>query len=135
MSDSLLSDYDSSDDSDYRRKRHKNKSHRKKDPIKLCERLTEKFLTTEYKPKIINFKLDEDPLQLRIYFITFVESPEIIFYQYKETLEVILNYPKRGGENIKYFVRKVIGNILHANIDVHSRRLIAEFLGDVLKFI
>ena len=76
---------DSSDDSDYRCKRRKKKSHRKKDSIKLCARLTEKLLTTAYKLKIIRFKPDEDPLQCRIYFLAFVESLEIIFTQYKET--------------------------------------------------
>ena len=65
-------DSDSSNDSDYRCKRHKKKSHRKKHPIKLCERLTEKLLTTAYKSRIIRFKIDEDPLQRRIYFLTFV---------------------------------------------------------------
>ena len=42
-------DSDSSDDSHYIRKRHKNKKHRKKDPIRLCATLTEKLLTTAYK--------------------------------------------------------------------------------------
>ena len=37
------------------------------------------------------------------------------------------------GENIKYFVRKSIRNILHANIDVQSRIFIAEFPGDEVK--
>ena len=45
LSDLLLSDSDSSDESDYKYKRHnKNKSHQKKDPIKLCENLTAKLL-------------------------------------------------------------------------------------------
>ena len=48
-------DFDSSDDSDYRHKRRKNNKHRKKDPINLCTTLTEKFLTTVYKSKIIRF--------------------------------------------------------------------------------
>ena len=52
---------------------------RKNDPIKLCARLTEKLLTEAYKSNIIRFKLDEDPLQRRIYFVTFVESLEMIF--------------------------------------------------------
>ena len=56
------------DDSEYIRKRHNKNSHRKKDPIKLCPRLTEKLLTTAYKSKIIRFKMDEDPLQRRIQF-------------------------------------------------------------------
>ena len=73
----------------------KNKSYRKKDPIKLCARLTEKLPTTAFKSKIIRFKMDEDPLQRRIYFLTFVESLEMIFSQYTETCEVILDYPKK----------------------------------------
>ena len=51
----------------------------------------------------------------------------MIFYQYKETCEVLLDDSKIGGDNIKDFVKKAIGNILHANIDVHSRRLFADF--------
>ena len=48
------------------------------------EKLTEKFLTTAYKSKIIRFKLDEDPLQRRIYFLTFVKSLEMIFPSIKK---------------------------------------------------
>ena len=59
----------------------------------------------------------------------------MIFSQYKETREVLLDYPKIGGENIEYFVKKAIGNILHPNIDVQSRRFIAEFPGDEIKCI
>ena len=51
----------------------------------------------------------------------------MIFSQYKETCEVLLDYPKIGGENIKNFLKKDIKNILYANIDVHSRRLNADF--------
>ena len=67
-------DYDSSEDSHYRRRRRKNKKHRKKDLIRLCETLTAKLLTTAFKSKIIRFKLDEDPFQCRIYFLTFIDS-------------------------------------------------------------
>ena len=92
-SDSSPSNSDSSNGSNYRRKRHKKKMiHRKKDPIKLCTRLTEKLLTIAYKSNIIKFKLDEDPIQRRIYFLTFVESLEKLFFQYKETYEVLLDY-------------------------------------------
>ena len=46
-SDSSLSDSDSSNESDYRRKRcNKNNSYRKNDPIKLCAKLMAKLLTT-----------------------------------------------------------------------------------------
>ena len=60
------------------------------------------MLTTAYKSDIIKFKLGEDPLQRQIYFIAFVESLEVIFSQYKETCEVLLDYAKIGGGNIKY---------------------------------
>ena len=51
-------DSDSSDDSHYRHKRRKDKKHHKKDLIRLCATLTSKLLTTEYKSKIIRFKMD-----------------------------------------------------------------------------
>ena len=57
-----------------------------------------------------------------------MESLEIIFSQYKETCEVLLDYPETGGEDIKEKVNNTIINLLHANIDVHSRRLISELL-------
>ena len=97
MSNSSSSDSDSSNESEYRLKRHKNKNgHQNKDPIKLYARLTENLLTTAYKSNIIKFKLDEDLLQCRIYFLALVESLEMIFSQYKETCEVLLGYPKIG---------------------------------------
>ena len=53
----------------------------------------------------------------------------MIFSQYKETCEVLLDYPKIGGENIKDIVKKAIRNILHSKIDVHRRILMAELPG------
>ena len=80
--------------------------------------------------------MDEDPLLRRFYFLTFVEWLEIIFSQYKETCEVLPDDPKIGGDNvIEDYTRKAIRNIFHANIDVHSRRLIAEFPKDGIKCI
>ena len=64
-----------------------------------------------------------------------MESLEIIFSQYKETFEVILDCPKIGGEDINDYVKRKIRNILHENIDFHSRRLVDEFPGDGVKFI
>ena len=72
--------------------------------------------------------MDEDPLQLRIYFLTFIESLEMIFSQYTETCEVLLYYPQIGGDDvIEDYEKKATRNLLHANIDVHSRSLIADF--------
>ena len=72
-------DSESSEDSYYRRKRRKYKKHRKEDPIRLCSALTAKLLTTAYKSKIIRFKMDEDPLQRLIYFLTLIDSLDKIF--------------------------------------------------------
>ena len=59
----------------------------------------------------------------------------MIFSQYKETYEVLLDYPTIGGENIKYYVKRENRNLLHGNIDVHSRRLIDESPVDEVKFL
>ena len=93
------------------------------------------MLTIAYKSKIIRFKMDEDPLQRRIYLLTSVESLEMIFSQYTETCEVILDYPNIGGDDIEDYAKKAIRNLLHANIDVYSRRLISEFSIDGIKCI
>ena len=91
---------------------------------------------TAYKSKIIRFKMDEDPLQRLIYFLSFIDSLDMIFSQYRETCQVLLDYPKIGGDDvIEYYAKKAIRNLLHANIDVHSRILIAEFPKDGIKCI
>ena len=70
--------------------------------------------------------MDEDPLKRRIYFLTFIESLEVIFSKYTETCEVLLDYPKIGGDDvIEDYAKKAIRNILHTNIDVPSRILIS----------
>ena len=55
--------------------------------------------------------------------------------QYKETCEVLIYYTTIGGEDIKDHVKKSIMNLLQGNIYVHSRMLIAEFPGDILKLV
>ena len=79
--------------------------------------------------------MDEDPLQRRIYFLTFAESLEIIFSQYTETCEAMIDYSKIGGGDIEDYAKKSIGNILHENIDVHIRRLISGFPMDRINCI
>ena len=71
--------------------------------------------------------MDEDPLQRRIYFLTFIDSLDMIFFQYGETCEVLLDYPEIVGDDFKDYAKQAIRNLLRSNIDVHSRRLIAEF--------
>ena len=79
--------------------------------------------------------MDEDPLQRRIYFLTFIDSLDMIFSQYRETCEFLLDDPKIGGDDVKDYAKQAIINILHANSDVHSRILIAEFPKDGIKCI
>ena len=80
--------------------------------------------------------MDGDPLQRQIYFLIFIDSLDMIFSQYRETCEVLLDYPKIGGGGvIEDYAKKAIMKLLHENIDVHSRRLIAEFPKDGIKCI
>ena len=60
----------------------------------------------------------------------------MIFSQYIETYEVLLDYPKIGDDDIiEDYGKKAIRNLLHANIDAHSRISIAEFSKDGIKCI
>ena len=52
----------------------------------------------------------------------------MIFSKYRKTFDVLLDYPKIGRDDvIKDYTKKDIRNLLHDNIYVHSKRLIAEF--------
>ena len=55
--------------------------------------------------------MGEDTLQRRIYFLTFVESLEMVFSQYTETCEVITDYPKIGGDDIEDYFKNDIRNL------------------------
>ena len=57
----------------------------------------EKLPKTAYKYKVLKLKLDEDPLQRRIYFLTFMESLGMIFSQYKGNCEVLIYDLSIGG--------------------------------------
>ena len=59
----------------------------------------------------------------------------MIFPQYKGNFEFLPYYPTIGGKYIRDYVNKAIRNLLNANIDVHSRRIISEFPVDGVKFI
>ena len=80
--------------------------------------------------------MDEDPIQRRIYFLTFIDSLDTIFSQYRESCEVLLDYPKIGGDDVvDDYAKNAIRNLLHANIDANRRRLIAGFPKYGIKFI
>ena len=59
----------------------------------------------------------------------------MIFSQYKETCEVLLDYTTKVEGGIKDYVKKEISNILHTHIAVHIRKLISEFPEDGVKYI
>ena len=60
----------------------------------------------------------------------------MILSQYKENYEVLLYDPKIGGDDIiEDYTKKSIRNLLHANIDVHSRRFISELPKDGINCI
>ena len=54
--------------------------------------------------------MDEDPLQRRINFLIFIDLLDMIFSQYRETCEVLLDYPKIGGDDIiEDFAKRLLG--------------------------
>ena len=78
--------------------------------------------------------MDEDSLHRRIYFLRFIDLLDMIFSQYRETCQDLLDYSKIGGDHvIEDDTEKAIRNLLHANIDAHSRILISEFPKDGIK--
>ena len=83
--------HNSSDDEYQKRKWHAKKNKNKcqsktsfNDPTKKCATLTTMLITYTWKSKVIKFKLDEDPLQLQVYFLTFMNLPKITLSRYKE---------------------------------------------------
>ena len=82
---------DSSNDEYHKRRRHaknnKNKLWSKtrfNKPIRKCTKITSKLLTAEYKSELVKLKLDEDPLQNRVYFLSFMNSIKIVLSQFSE---------------------------------------------------
>ena len=100
---SYSSSSDSSDSTDneyYKRIRHaknyKNKLRSKtrfNDTIRKCAKLTSKLLKAVQKSRVIKFKLDDDPLQHRVYFISFTNSLKNYLSQFKDTFMLPIEYP------------------------------------------
>ena len=60
----------------------------------------------------------------------------MIFSHYTETCELLLDYPKIGGDDIiEDYAKNALRSILRANSGVQSRGLIAEFPKDGIKCI
>ena len=59
----------------------------------------------------------------------------MIFSQYTETCEVILDYPRIVVDAIEDYAKKFISNLYYEHIDVHSKIFIAVFPIDGIKCI
>ena len=132
-SDSSESSYDKYYKKRQRTKKNKNKLRSKNspnDPIKDCAKITAKLLTAVYKPKIINFKLDEYPLQRRFYLLSFMNLLKFVLSQFKETYMLITENPSIRGEDLPDYSKKATWKLLYAHIYEHIQRLIDEYTGD-----
>ena len=101
------------------------------DQIKKGTNITANLFTDVYKSKVFKFKLYKDPIQCRVYFLSFVSSLEIVLSQFSETYMLLMESPPIIGEEILYYAKNATCNLLHAYIDAHSQRLIDECPGDV----
>ena len=59
----------------------------------------------------------------------------MIFSQYTETCEIIIDCTKIGGDDIEDYTKKSIRDIFYADIYLDKRRLLSEFLMDGIKCI
>ena len=58
----------------------------------------------------------------------------MIFSQCRETCEVLLDYPKIGGDDfIEDYAKKAIRNLLHDNIDVLSNQHSAVYINMIIQ--
>ena len=76
------------------------------DPIKKCTNFKSKLPIASYKSKVKRFKLDEDPLDLRIYFLSLMNSLKILLSKFKETYILIMDYPSTSREYLPDYDKK-----------------------------
>ena len=100
------------------------------DPIKKWSNITAKLLTLDYKPRVMNFKLDEDLLHHRVYFLSFMNSLPILFSPISELYMLLMDYPSTRGEELPYYSKKSTWDLLYAYIDSHSKILVDECPGN-----
>ena len=78
-------------------------------PIEKCAKLKAKIFTAAYKSKYIAFKLDEDPLQQRVYFLYFMNSLKIVLSTFSETYMLLMDYPSIRGEKYQIMLKIPLG--------------------------
>ena len=141
-SSSYSSSLYSSDSSDSRYYKRRQRTHNKcqskrrnKNLIKNCAKLTTKLLKAFHNYKVMRFKLDEDPLQQRVYFLNLIKSLKMVLSQFKQTLMLLMDYPSLRGENFPNYNKQSNLNLLHVYIDARIQRLIYEYPGYGLQAI
>ena len=93
-------------------------------PIKKRAKLTYKLLTDAQKLEVVMCKLDEDPLQHRVHFLSFMNALKIILSQLKETYMLIMEFLSIRREDLPDYSKNTTWNLLHTYIDAHSQILI-----------
>ena len=73
--------------------------------------------------------MDEDTLQLRAYFLEFMNSLKVALSQFNKTFMLLMEYPSIEVEGIPDDAKQVIWNLLHAYIYAHRQMLIDEYPG------
>ena len=89
--------------------------------MKKRAKLIAKLLTAAYKSKVVRFKLDKDPLNFRVYFLSLLNSLKIALSKFSETYMLIADYPFIRGEEIPDYAKKATCNLLHVYIYAHSQ--------------
>ena len=132
LSDSYFLDSSCSSDDEYYKQRQQTKNNKNQhqiktrfnEPIKKCANLKADLLTVVYKSTVISFKLYEDTLQLRFYYLYFMNLLQIVLSISKETYILLMDCPSIRGVDFPYYYKKDTWNLLHAYIDAHSQILI-----------
>ena len=105
------------------------------DPIQKCAMITAKRLKAALNSKVTKFKLDEDPLQHRVYFLNFINSIKNCYHKFKHTCMFVMEYPYIEGEGMPDYRKQATWNLLHEYIYAHRQILIYEYPGDVAEAI
>ena len=98
-----------------------------RDPIKKYAKLTANILTSAYKLKVITFKLDEDPLQSQVYFLSFMNSLKLFLSQFKENFLLSMDYPSTRRKDMSDYSKKATCKPFNSYIDEHIQILIDEY--------
>ena len=93
-------------------------------PIKHFTKITSKLFKAAYNSYVTKSKLDEYPLQRRVYLLNFINYPKIILSQFQETYMMLMKYSSIREEDLPDYYSKATWNILHEFMDEHSQRLI-----------